>query len=574
MAAADYNELITTTFRDNAIRSVMMIDDDFIPYDRLCDPALSNEKRIANQRAASIHHFFQNRKIICDVDDNANHINWERIRKCDLVILDYHLEHERPEISIQLIKTLSKTEHMNLVVVYTREDLEKTWLQIGSCLLGSKENFGDFGAQPELQKFWNDETDTSGTIPSDWTDQIENKDIASYILNREATKDTAAWFEDKLESHGIAISKEMCEREIQERNVIKTPLTTERISGNCEQKWLQTENVFIVLHKKSVTNDENDANGIWDSIRHALIDWQPSYYRLLISEMQNRLENEPISFKTNLEHDLEGQAAWLHQILAKTDETERQIVVDQLLDRLTDELKARILDNGQLQTLINNTCTILTSPTSRAPDKLLQFVAEHVKLKTTEITSLKQDLGHALNLTLCSESFDGDYITNGTVLYDADDETKWYLCVAPACETVPLQLTGQLAERLQPHRFMKVLVLANVGPISKALKNADRSNHIFIKDRNGKRIALEVVKDSNKQPSVDYILVKNHKSSTRTIASDGMNVLFLDVRDMDSFEPKETKLIPIFQLRDMYAARFQAVASHHTGRVGVDFVNF
>jgi hypothetical protein len=576
MAAADYNELITTTFRDNAIRSVMMIDDDFTPYDKLLDPNLSERKRNAYQRAANIHRFFQEKKIICDVDDNATHINLDKIRKCDLVILDYHLENEKPEISLDLIKKLSETEHMNLVVVYTSlGKLEEVWMQIAAYVFGSRENFGEFDDQPKLQEFWDENTESSGAIPDEWYAQISSEDIETYILNREVTAATKDWFGKKLKAHGRAIANDICERKIAELNKIKTPMSIERISGNPKQKWLQIKNVFVVLHQKTNSDDKDNAIAIWNSIQHALIDWKPSYYRLLISEMQNRLENEPIPFNTNLAHDLEGQAAWLHQILEEKEPHKRQGVINQLFDRLTDELKDRLLDNGPLQMLIDDTFAAFTSSPDKTAQELLDFVVAHVKLKpkSGEVHELKQDIGHALNATLCARDFEGKYITNGTILYDKNNPKEWYLCVAPACETVPLQYTGQLAKRLKPHRLMKVLFLENVS-ITDALDVAAEGNHIFIKGPDGKRKALSVINVGSKQPVVDYAVIKNHKHSSRETLSDGIEVSFLDSDDTAGFKPKNKTLVPLFQLRDIYAARYQGIASNHSGRVGVDFVDF
>ena len=64
MSAVTYQKLITKSFRDNAIRSVMLIDDDFLPYDKLVElngdlSSTSDTVRRGSQLSSKIHKFFQ-----------------------------------------------------------------------------------------------------------------------------------------------------------------------------------------------------------------------------------------------------------------------------------------------------------------------------------------------------------------------------------------------------------------------------------------------------------------------------------------------------------------------------------
>jgi hypothetical protein len=576
MSVTPYSDLIVKTFRDEAIRSVTMIDDDFVPYYELCllEPfkGLSVEKQMGTAKAAQIHKFFQSKKIVCDVDKCADYIDTEKIRKCDLVILDYHLEPDNPKKSINLIDALSKTEHMNLVVVYTREDLEKVWLEIASCLLGASSQEVVFSASPDTQAFWDDSTDSGAVVPPEWLEQISYEDLVNYAISGEGSKKTKDWFGDKYKQHGIPIVKAICERRLAKMNVTGAPKSNVVLAGkNEDQKWLQTGNVFVILHKKSTEENLNEPVEIWDSIKYALVDWQPSYYQLFISEMQNCLENEPIPFATNLKYDLEGQTAWLYQILSKSEDAERQLIIKQLLDRLNDELKSKLYENEKLKCLIKDTFDTLAQSYKQVQEpRLIEYAANHVKLKI-DACSLP-NIGHALNYTLCAREFDGDYVTSGTILYDKDNGNNWYLCVAPACETVPLQRTGHLAKKLSPHRLMKVIILQKAD-IKDALAAALESNHIFVKAHNDVRKAFSVINKSSRQPVIDYAFIQNHDNSTKSISEEGITVSFLAL-DNAVLKPEEKTLIPIAQLRDIYTARYQAMASHHAGRIGVDFEKF
>ena len=136
----DYNSLVTQTFCDNAIRSVMMIDDEFLSYpallERLKNNNTTSDKIIENSsRASELEKFFQSKNILCDIDNSAEHAQWDKIRKSDLIIIDYHLENDSPKKTLEILNDLQTSQHMNLAVVYTNEPLETVWKQIASSLV-------------------------------------------------------------------------------------------------------------------------------------------------------------------------------------------------------------------------------------------------------------------------------------------------------------------------------------------------------------------------------------------------------------------------------------------------------
>lgn len=68
MTVANYNSLVQKTFCENAIRSVVMIDDDFLTYSESIR-ALNNEvdldynKIDSSKRAATLESFFQSKNM-------------------------------------------------------------------------------------------------------------------------------------------------------------------------------------------------------------------------------------------------------------------------------------------------------------------------------------------------------------------------------------------------------------------------------------------------------------------------------------------------------------------------------
>ena len=160
--AMQYEDLIQKTFCKNAIRSVMLIDDQFIPYPDLID-SLSNSREIdadkilTSQRAALLEKFFQKEKILCDIDSSTENLDVERIRKSDLLIIDYHLEHNDPSKTLEVLCGLKNSKHFNLAVVYTSEEPKTVWKQIASSFKPVKNIIDEINKINNLDDFWEEE---------------------------------------------------------------------------------------------------------------------------------------------------------------------------------------------------------------------------------------------------------------------------------------------------------------------------------------------------------------------------------------------------------------------------------
>jgi hypothetical protein len=195
---------------------------------------------------------------------------------------------------------------------------------------------------------------------------------------------------------------------------------------------------------------------------------------------------------------------------------------------------------------------------------IIQECSENTFRTKQEQKGFAVEVVHALNQSISSKPFSGKNITIGTILRDSGNDIGWYLCVSPSCDTVPLQHTDKIAERIKPNRLLKFIRL-EVTNLESALENATHSKYIFLKNSKNKPVALEALNAINNQPAIDFAIVDNHDRDS--IVGGDVSVNFVG-------EPEKTILTPVLQLREAYAARFQAVASHHVGRIGVDFIPF
>ncbi|MBM7073998.1 hypothetical protein JQC92_18495 [Shewanella sp. 202IG2-18] len=588
---AEYNSLITTTFCDNAIRSVMMIDDEYVPYHRLVDNLTDatelsqiQDSLKASNKASEIQQFFEDKKLICDVSDGLANFDPEKARKSDLLILDYQLENSSPKLSLSILKQLSKTKHMNLVVIYTNEDLKRVWLEIAASMKGYKK----FEVEKQFKNegfvdIWYDKTEEGSVIPEDWNQLIDN-DLAQYLKNgrfdfkkiSKALPDT-----DKRYSSDIALSSACIK--LSDFDKLGDDFDDIEIKGSFNDSlWLKFGNIFVALHQKS---EGNDAQKIWDTLTSSLIDWRPNYFRLISSEIQNQIENGAVTLNRYFEKEHNSQVAWLWQILKNSEADSRKI--RKLLENNTDSFKDNIIFGEEVINFSKNVCQQLIDEIDTSSDKeLIDFASRHVsKSINTRDQNLPSRVAHALNCTLSTKDFTSNYITTGTILYSQEKDT-WLLCVTPACDTVPEQNNTELSERLSPHFKMLKFIRLEKIKLNSALSKATEGTYLFL----GEEVTLQ----TSSTPDLEYAIAKNTANAdnvfqltTFSTESYEEKERSKDSEDKDGneqdedHEEKEDKVgivdqlfIVKAQLKDSYAARYQALASHHTGRIGVDFIKF
>jgi CheY-like chemotaxis protein len=138
----DYDGIVVKTFFDNAVRTALLIDNRFPTLADLADqPADFSKTFPETLRAARLYRSFRDKNIICDIENNQTKAkrSIERIRKSDLIVLDYHLDEmdTDPTASIEIIRDLADTPHFNIVALFTKEEnLDDVWQVMGANLRG------------------------------------------------------------------------------------------------------------------------------------------------------------------------------------------------------------------------------------------------------------------------------------------------------------------------------------------------------------------------------------------------------------------------------------------------------
>ncbi|MGB9190587.1 response regulator receiver domain [Acinetobacter sp.] len=575
--AINYENLVTQTFCNNAIRSVMMIDDEFIPYSTLIK-SLANGDTInpsiiqSSQRAAALESFFQNQKILCDLDDSANHLEVDRIRKSDLLIIDYHLESQNPKKTIEILSGLKNSPHFNLAVVYTNEPPEVVWKQISSSLTTPRnvQTYIEDLPDDEAIEFWeenieNDIRTNSGKYSltkEEYLDYLFNQNIPDRLR-----KNLAQDSNDNIKRHIKNLAKLICDYHIHTNQIYQSDKNeNSTIFGDKNGlQWIQYHNVFICIHNKS-SDFENDPQRILQTLISSLVDWKPSYYQLIQSEIQNQIEAESMSFNVIHQNDSFGQAAWLKEILKCDEDDSINGKIKTIYSSLAEDLYFKFSQNQTLCDFIKNIFTYYKEEFSQirnSESNLELFCAE--KMGITINAETFKGMYHALNMNLSSKNYREKHISTGTVLFDQENK-QWYVCVSPACDMVPTQETAPINKRLTPHRMIQVLRLFKVGA-EEALENATRSKYIYAYE-NGERLYFSVTNPETDLPVSDYLVILNYKTKLDERHHEALTFK-ANGEDIDKVK---INLKLKSQLRTGYAERFQNMASHHSGRIGVDFI--
>lgn len=615
-----YKEKIVQTYRNDAIRSVLLIDDEYLPYKKLVEnKSILSEKlnELGNSDSTDISEykaklaelikledpiersnvakefvdFFHKNKCICDVESDTEYLDHEKIRKSDLVVLDYYLKPKnsdnRAELSLELISQLSNSKHMNLVVVYTNEPVNQVWLEIAATLKGTEEISVDlFLRKDKLIQNWIENSE-------DWIEKWEN--VVSDSLLVDYFKDENIPVQKAIEELKLLCTEDELEnpddRHVQyllmqsavALNKNLKPTTSMNIHGE-KGVWIQAGNIFIALCSKQEQSTPDD---VWNCIEESLCSWKPSFYRVVTSELQNQIEDANLSMEKSLLCSDKEQMAFLWGIL-QTEDKNKHRIARELLGNIANEALNRVLYNSDFISKIVRTAEEVShqkisyvarnvkdeNPYKVFQAKILQLASNNV---TKEIDINKQqqyEIAHSYNERLSTTKHFPNYITTGSIL--KDENNIWYICVTPSCNTVPNQETDRNIRDLKPHRPLTLARLKKISPVYDALHNAHHSSYIYITSPSDEALAFSVIDPISKLPDLIKVIIMDHDNE---IWEDGEHKMMTTFRtklnkttELTEIQQNMKKIYPIALLKPAYAARYQSIQSHYEGRIGVDFI--
>jgi hypothetical protein len=122
--------------------------------------------------------------------------------------------------------------------------------------------------------------------------------------------------------------------------------------------WLQCRGCFVAIINKVEEDNDAEADLIMLGLREALLDWQPNFLQLLISEIQNRLELESLAADPRTFSDQVRQVALSHYLLQSLDEeNDEEGSVEAVVDRIVETVRNKISADTKLRAFARKVLT-------------------------------------------------------------------------------------------------------------------------------------------------------------------------------------------------------------------------
>ncbi|MGJ5197154.1 response regulator receiver domain [Bradyrhizobium sp. HKCCYLRH1030] len=601
MADAAYESVVEATFQGKPLRTVLLVDDQFPTYLDLSngETADTANRFVDKGRAALLYDAFQRNHMLCDVENVANDVRPERLRKSDLVVLDYHLGpgHNNSDRAIEILRELSISRHFNTVVVYTAEpDLDKVWLEIVAALSGGWttlpaaltgdpkthwERLSDErrlpGASKEAIMAYSKRRDLRG-LPAD-VQTTERKQLIDLEVPQAACGDIIE----------ALIHREMAQRSGRYAGEPKRATVGDYSGSN---RWIQSGSVFVAIVQKSeLTEDLNDPAGIMSGLRSALLAWKPNLIQILVSEIQNILELEALASEDELLKDPVTHTALWYYLLDALGPIDPQappdmkVAVMTIVDKIVDGVRRRLSSDPELlklavQALVGELrdtgWTKDTWPRGKTMLDGATVLARTKGLTTNSNTMFR------LNSFSSTERFGRAHLTTGTIFKHAATD-QYFVAASPACDLVARRPGADQWWTHSVHPITPlVAIMLNPVPIDKALEVASQGNHIFF-ERGSDKKAFKFVAGSGYQPPYEFFMLKDQglvraESGKTIFDASRLTPKLVQVNGETKASETEREWVEsqfevIAQLRGVNATHVLQMTGQHLSRVGLDFIS-
>ncbi|VVN51059.1 hypothetical protein PS685_00523 [Pseudomonas fluorescens] len=558
-------EMLKEAFID-PIRFALLLDDDFPTYTQMTAQGAS--QAFDYKRAGELFTFCRQKGWLCDVDNAAAVTEkFERekhLNQSDLLVLDFHLEPTKkddPSKALSILQELARSEHFNLVIIYTGADPVQVVREVSFSLGGGNElSQQDF---KDAEVFFED---LDQAVLDDVMQSCNLATIENYLSGRRPNGSSvdlrAALLRAgaNVRTHNVLIDYVCAEHFIKTipESVIHSRLGFRKVEASFTQgnetKWVSQGNLFAVVVHKS-----ENPNVLVERLHSALVEWNPSPLRVLMIHARASLEKAGTVADEKVLDTPRRQAGWLLRILLAKDDAEGRRYIQELYGRLFERL-IHSVEGGMIDFGMRLIVRGDLDPVDAA------------KLMAAAPAAMSNDnIYHALNEHLCSDLNKDMVMTTGVIFRaDRNGADSYWLCVSPACDLVPGQNVGGWDGDLHPIRPISAVRLSpvkNSQAIALRLKEATQGRHVFVHIDNVP-VALEVADSNSRQMKIETILIAN-EGVIDDSRFDGFTIGCLDRGPVVQSIVFEVVAV----LRADYANRLLAESGYQRSRIGIDFVN-
>lgn len=600
---ARFADAVQRSFRDDAIRTAVLIDDQFPDYVRMHGATAEEFREI--ERAKKIYGFMHEKGLICDIQNwrkpgDADVGLLDKIRKSDLILLDYQLGAAGTKASLGILRHLAVSSHFNLVVLYTSTATQEVALAVAAAMRG---RVAEDAFPEEVSEA------SEAVLALDEFQIPEAHGLRDYL-----TDNATPWIEDlraAVVEAGFPLRylKNLADRvgrrwadgvvgdyEIQENDQlpIGCAIDPER------PLWIHCGSCFVAVVPKLPTDStDNEGGHVWKALGDALRAWRPNLYRLVLSEIQNALELEDVAHHEKWLNDelalglglylLESEHIAQGGAPASDIEGSTQNLIDRFVDIIRQRLAAHPRITGTANELLSARLSTVLTPPAAGENVRLARARELAHVSADRNVDWSRKIVPAANAFMASDAFRGGHITTGTVLEDA--EGGFWLCASPACDLVPrsagpiiVQVIRLVRENAPPPKFTPgefvVVRLGREVAMLRALEaKARQPSLLSLILPEGTRVARDEETGTTisawiATPTRLRIASDAHGFDTGTTEPGRSRP---DAAAVDRGERAPTivpaKFKVLSQLRGAFATRFLMAAGQHQSRVGVDFID-
>lgn len=553
-------ELLKEAFID-PIRFALVVDDEFPTYSQMARQELQSYDAA---RAESLFGFCRRQGWLCDVD-NAVQVaeEFERdkhLNQSDLLILDFHLESDKPEDptrALGVLQSLATSDHFNLVIIYTAAPPLDVVRDVAFSLGGGG------SISQEISDSVSEFIEDLDPYVYEGILDCSNAEVIQNFLASKRPNGSARALIEALRDAGIdqkligSAVKYICMEKLKE-SLSGAVIGRRKASGNVEVSfstdgpmWVAEGNLFAV-----VVNKQEAVDVLLERLKSALVSWNPSPLKLMMIQARAALEKAGTTVDLKVLDTPRRQAGWLLRILTATDTAERKRHIHELYGRLFERLVKHVDD------VVIGFGWKLFEEFKERPAAIAKEMA-----KATTVTD--EEIYHALNEHLCSDSYTDGVITTGVVFRcRRGNNFSYWLCASPACDLVVGQNATGWDGDLHPYRPINAVRLTPVNAIRKRLESATNGRDIFLYV-DGAALVLEVADSITRQMKMETLLLADGGA----INSSNFTGLIIALDDKKSPGVIPAQFQSIALLRSDYANKFLAESGYQRARIGVDFVS-
>ncbi|MBR9973575.1 response regulator receiver domain [Magnetospirillum sulfuroxidans] len=584
MSGEHYSAFIKEAFID-PIRSVLIVDDDYPTFDEVLDAQLSSSQGGAKpsakawsknpERIKKVIARFRDPKhpLLVDIHDGTNVPAGAEskiaahLHQSDLLVLDYQLDKSKPNdgsMAFEIIRSLMRNDHFNLVAVHTSEDIDQVFR---NTLIAALPPSGCVQADADAVKANELLAECEDTIEGSYDRIRASIDVDAYLFARQnpdkymraigkgqapftAFKDACDALEWPNPDRKIVVAYLLAEVESRLMPRMNPNPAPGLVWSDGPVKYIKSDSVFVSFSAKG------DEGNLLEDLLLALSTWCPRPSRLFLAKLRAEMdEYGAIAQGAALESRF-ALAHWYRRLLS-SEGSERQWYIDDSVARHSEQLMNGILPRvaAFAKRLVETEAKLASADeTTKA-----HFGVDFQKLDEM----LRAEREH--NALVSTTTPTGWHLTTGHVF---EVENKIWVCVSPACDMVPGQLSSSrreaFGERLP---FMAVcLTETKKGKILDA-----QSNRYLFLPLNGTVTSFCFNDPSDDASAPVWHTLYAEKRGVFEADGLGFTVCMTEC-DGDALVQKNRPARVVAQLRYEYALNFVQKLGGSMTRIGLDFV--